>query len=173
MRLITKSKTSIIFFFSIVLILSFETTYGQNLVDFTGNWVLDSGKSENLAQIESSTLVIGQSDSTITFKFKYVLKNLRSADDSITYLFKDFINESGDNDSNPGQKIVDSNSFSVTNIVASRRNGAMQTFRQITTYSLNNKRNVLKIKIEDILPKDSSVPENKRCQIFVFNKVKS
>jgi hypothetical protein len=171
MRLITKTKKSIIKIFAIVLISSSGATYGQNLSDFTGNWILDSRKSENLAQIESSTLTIEQTDSAITFKSNYILKNLRSVNDSITYFFKDILYEPGDNDSYIGAKIVSSNSFSMTNIVASRRYGSMQTFKQLTLYTIDDDRKILEIKLVDILPKESSGFTNKAYQTFIYNKV--
>jgi hypothetical protein len=162
-------KTGFFKYFALCLFLVSETTYSQGLTNFSGKWILDLKNSKNLVGMESSTLNIYQTDTTIIIDFSMKSNNSQSMNWTEKYFFgKGIINDkSFDSDIS----IINPNSFSISQVASARINGSMTIFNKVFVYTLSDNGNTLTIKADDILSDGTFITDKKRHTISIYNKL--
>jgi hypothetical protein len=166
------------------LIVGMTLTNGQaikqqdNMMDFSGKWVLNLSASKSfLTEVASTSpleITISQDKNTVTMDININTGNGNQLNRTEKYAFNESVirkNTTGDKSTvltcTPAP---DGQSFSITEISSGVYNGIAGESKRISVYTLsNNGRNMI-IKIDDTPRQGSITPEDENHEIRVFDK---
>jgi hypothetical protein len=147
------------------------SAYALSPVDFSGRWSLDISKSDTLPGITSETLIITQNGNDISIVRTMEFKESQPAKGVINYTIGKRVdsNSKTSTNINTSSWSDDMQSFSITDVVISQRDGKRQELKRVSTYSLSDNGMTLTIISIDTFPEGYPVPVDKRLfrQVFV------
>ena len=144
----------------------------QNVVDFSGKWVLNKSKSSTLFAEVSSTYIITQTNNTINIEITQLKKDTKPVISSEKYV----IGSSMEGKSGSKNIIVevawssDKQAFSITEVTSYSENGTTKESKRIKTYSLTDAGKTMIIKTDNIPPSGSKTADSDKNTVMVFNK---
>jgi len=147
------------------------SAYALSPVDFSGRWSLDISKSDTLPGITSETLKITQNGNDISIARTMEFKDFQPVKGVFNYTIGKRVDSNSKMSTNINTSAWsdDMQSFSITDVVISERDGKRQELKRVSTYSLSDNGMTLTIISVDTLPEGYPVPDNKRLfkQVFV------
>jgi hypothetical protein len=168
----------------IFLIVGMTLTYSQdikqqdNMIDFSGKWVLNLSKSKSfLTEVVSTSplvITISQDTNSVTMDINIAAGDGNQLNRTEKYAF----NESIVRKNTKGDKATvltctpapDGQSFSITEVSSGVYNGVAGKSKRISVYTLSEDGRNLIIKIDDTPRQGSITPEDENHEMRVFDK---
>ena len=154
--------------FSLISVLSFS----QNVVDFSGKWVLNQPKSSSLFADVSSIYIITQTNNTINIDLTQSKKDTKPVTSSEKYVIGSGM-EGKSGNKNITVEVAwssDKQSFSITEVTSYAENGTTRESKRIKTYSLTDAGKTMIIKTDNIPSSGSKTTDSDKNSVMVFNK---
>lgn len=146
--------------------------HSQILDDFSGTWLLDLSKSITAPGLISSKLVISQKGNNLNITRSNEIKDKVPEKSSFNYT----IGSESQNILKTGIFTTTSTlssgkqTFTINEMLISKKNGTKQEFKRTTIYSLSAKGEILSIISDDILRKGSAISKNDRHTEMIYTK---
>jgi beta-lactamase regulating signal transducer with metallopeptidase domain len=153
-----------------------QSEYPQNMVDFSGKWVLNRTQGKTfLTEVASMALIISQDKSSLTLDITITPDNIKPVHRTEKYIY----NTSIEKKNTQGDKLTvitctpspDGQSFSITETLSYAQNGIEKVTKRVSVYSLGKDGKTLIINQEDFLPEGSITPENERHETRIYDKL--
>jgi hypothetical protein len=163
---------------TISLTFSQETNQQNNMIDFSGKWVLNKSKSISpLSDVASSTLIIAQSGYSLTMDITITPNDGKPINRTEKYLLNVSV-QSAPHSQTPDKKSIridcipgpDGKSFSITETLSSVKNGTKMESKRVSVYSMGKGGKTLIIKQDDTSTEASLASESAKHETRVYDK---
>lgn len=153
-----------------------QSEYPQNMVDFSGKWVLNRSQGKTfLTDVASSTLIISQDKNSLTMDITITPDNIKPVNRTEKYVYYTSIAKKN----TQGDKLTvitctpspDGQSFSITETLSYTQNGIEKVIKRVSVYSLGKDGKTLIINQEDFRSEGSITPANERHETRIYDKL--
>jgi ribosomal protein S17 len=157
------------------LTFSQEIKQQDNMIDYSGKWVLNKSQSKSyLSEVATSTMVISQDKNSVTVDITFTTLHGKTINRTKKYVFNESIvikNTEGDTTVFTCNPASDGKSFSITELHQYMNNSVEKVSKRISVYTLSNDGRNLILKSDDTLPEGSITPESILTCFFTISTV--
>ncbi len=147
-------------------------TYAQSPADFSGNWTLNTTKSNPPINELKSTMTITQKDNEITMDVTILPPGREPLKRTEKITFGNSLVSKSNNNIRTvySSWASDKQSFSTTETIIFNENGTKKEFKRTTVYSLSDQGKALILETNDTVPEGSSTLGNQRHETRIYDK---